>query len=305
MERKFEGITIALNAAYDEAGEVSIERTRQLARFYADKGVVGLYIGGSTGEGILQNVEERKRTLEAVTAEVGNELTIIAHVGAPSTRDSVELARHAEQAGAAAISAVPSIYYPLSETAVEAHWQAIVDSTELPFIMYHIPLTTGFHLSTRLLAKMAKQPKVAGVKVTTMSSYELQQFKAIGGDGFMVFNGPDEQYLAGKIMGATGGIGGSYGVMPELFVGIDRFMNEGNVALAQKWQFRVNGIISKLLSLSSFYGACKAIIKLRGVDIGQPRNPIPALSEQELPQAAEIHAEIMEAIAELRKDSQT
>ncbi|CAK4852403.1 unnamed protein product [Aphanomyces euteiches] len=290
-----------MNACYDETGEVCPVRTRKLARFYVDKGIAGLYIGGSTGEGIVQNVQERKIVLEAVAQEVGKELTLIAHVGAPSTKDSVELAKNAEQMGFHAISAVPSIYYPLSETAVEYHWQQIIDSTSLPFIMYHIPLTTGFHLTPRLLSKMSKQDKVAGVKITTMNSYELQQFKVLGGEDFMVFNGPDEQYLAGKIMGATGGIGGSYGTMPELFVKIDQCFNDNQIEAAQKWQFKVNEIITDLLSLSSFYGACKEVIKLRGVEIGEPRRPIPSLVPEDLPKAVEIYNKIMACIQESKE----
>ena len=139
---------------------------------------------------------------------------IIAHVGAPSTRDSVELAKHAEKVGANAVSAVPAIYYRLSPQSVESHWQAIIDSTSLPFIIYHIPQTTGFHLSKSLLTKMAAQDKVIGV-ILAESTFELQQSPAAGGKDFLVLNGPDEQYLAGRSIGADGGIGGTYGVMPE------------------------------------------------------------------------------------------
>lgn len=114
----------------------------------------------------MQNAEERKQVLEAVMEEVQGELTIIVHVGANSTRESVELAKHAETVGADVISAVPSIYYRLPEAAVENHWQHMIDSTNLPFIIYNIPQTTGFTLSTGLLAKLAKQDKVIGVKMS-------------------------------------------------------------------------------------------------------------------------------------------
>ncbi|QMV43182.1 dihydrodipicolinate synthase family protein [Cohnella cholangitidis] len=276
---RFKGITVAMYSCYDEHGEVSKEAARKLARHYADIGVNGLYVGGSTGEGMLQSVEERKRTLEAVVDEVGNELTIVAHIGAPSTRDCIELAKHAEQVGAHAVSAVPAIYYRLSARSVEAHWQAIVDSTSLPFIIYHIPQTTGFQLSTALMAKMAAQDKVIGVKISAESTFELQQSKAVGGEDFLVLNGPDEQYLAGRSIGADGGIGGTYGVMPELFLKIERCFREGRMEQALEWQFIVNDLIKRLLSFPSLYGACKAILKLRGLDCGGPRMPLLPISE--------------------------
>src|SRR5699024_741334 len=133
------------------------------------------------------------------------------------TKESIELAVHAETYGADAISAVPSVYYRLSEQAVETHWKEIIHHCNLPFIIYNIPQMTGFHLSLGLLKKMALQSKVIGVKMSGPSTFDLQQYKANAGKEFLVFNGPDEQFLAGRVIGADGGIGGTYGIMPELF----------------------------------------------------------------------------------------
>ncbi|OCT15536.1 N-acetylneuraminate lyase [Paenibacillus pectinilyticus] len=297
---QFKGIIIALYASYDDLGEINTEAVRRLARYYATTGVKGLYVGGSSGEGMLQTVEERKQILAAVVAEVGEELTIIAHVGAAATRDSVELAKHAEEVGAHAVSAVPSIYYRLSADSVEGHWQAIIDASSLPFIIYHIPQTTGFHLSKGLLTKMAAQDKVIGVKISAESTFELQQFKAAGGSDFLVLNGPDEQYLAGRAIGADGGIGGTYGVMPELFLKIEMCYAQGNMAEAQAWQFKVNELIVKLLSFPSLYGACKAILKLRGFDIGVPRMPLLPCTEGDQGRIEQLNAEII-TLVELAK----
>ena len=95
---KFEGIIPAFYACYDANGNISTERVKSLARYLQSKGVKGLYVGGSSGECIYQSVEERKAVLEAVMEEVGGELTIIAHVACNNTKDSCELAAHAESA---------------------------------------------------------------------------------------------------------------------------------------------------------------------------------------------------------------
>ncbi|WP_409345416.1 dihydrodipicolinate synthase family protein [Paenibacillus sp. MBLB4367] len=290
---KFKGITIALYACYDKLGRVEPAAIKRLVRHYAETGVTGLYVGGSTGEGMLQSVEERKQVLEAVMQEAGSELTVIVHVGAPSTRDSIELAIHAESFGADAVSAVPAIYYRLSPESVERHWQAIIDSTSLPFIIYHIPQTTGFTLTTGLLAKLAAQPKVIGVKISSESTFELQRFKAIGGPDFLVFNGPDEQYVAGRSIGADGGIGGTYGIMPELFLQIERCFVEGRMEEAKQWQFRVNEIIAELLELPSLYGGCKAILNLRGFDVGEPRMPFLPIEEPYMERISGLNDKIL------------
>lgn len=294
---RFEGIYVAMYSAYDEAGNVDVERVKSLAKYYVGSGIKGLYVGGSSGEGLLQNVEERKAVLEAVMEVVKGELTVIVHVGANATRDAVELSQHAERVGADAISAVPSIYYRLPEKAVEGHWQSMVDSSDLPFIIYNIPQTTGFHLSTALCAKLAQQSKVIGVKMSGESTFELQQLKAAGGDDFLVFNGPDEQFLAGRIMGANGGIGGTYGVMPQLFCALEKLFQDNRISEAQQLQFQINDFIKRLLSYPSLYGACKYILELRGVPTGAPRLPmLPVLPEHHA-SLVQLNNEILEATA--------
>ncbi|GIP40448.1 N-acetylneuraminate lyase [Paenibacillus sp. J31TS4] len=290
---RYKGVYVAMYSAYDDAGRVDTERVKRLARSYAGTGVKGLYVGGSSGEGLLQSVEERKRVVEAVLEEVKGELTVMVHVGANSTPDSVELSRHAEQCGADLISAVPSIYYRLSDAAVERHWQQMIDSTSLPFVIYHIPQTTGFQLSPALFERMARQDKVIGIKMSGESTYELQQFKDIGGEDFLVFNGPDEQFLAGRIMGADGGIGGTYGVMPELFCSLNRLFEEGRLDEAQQLQVRINRIIRSLVGYPSLYGACKYMLELRGIETGIPRGPLLSVAPEHHEPLAALNREIL------------
>ncbi|WP_422659415.1 dihydrodipicolinate synthase family protein [Paenibacillus sp. EC2-1] len=292
----FEGVYVAMYSAYDAEGRVDVDRVKKLARYYVGTGVKGLYVGGSSGEGILQNAEERKQVVEAVMEEVKGELTVIVHVGANSTMESVELSQHAEACGADAISAVPSIYYRLSESAVENHWQHMIDSTNLPFIIYNIPQTTGFQLSVNLLKKMAQQEKVIGVKMSGESTFELQQFKDAGGDDFLVFNGPDEQFLAGRIMGADGGIGGTYGVMPELFCKLNTLYKEARLEEAKALQTEINAIIKQLLSYPSLYGACKYILSLRGIETGHPRLPMLPVREEDHASLAALNQKIEETM---------
>lgn len=290
------GIFIAFYACFDKDNNISTEATKKLARFYADKGVKGLYVGGSSGEGFLLTVDERKQMLEAVMAEVGKELKIIVHVGAAATKDSIELSKHAEKVGAYALSAVPSVYYGLPERSIELHWKNIMDSADLPFIIYNIPQTTGYSLSNSLLKKMLTYPKVVGIKNSSMSTYDIQKFKAIGGTNLLVFNGPDEQYISGRIMGADSGIGGTYGVMPELFLKAEEYFSNGNIQKAQEVQFAINEIIGDLLSFPSLYGAAKEIVKLRGIDIGTTRLPLEPVDVQDMPKIKALYEKIMSAI---------
>lgn len=298
---KFKGIFVAMYSVYDENGNVDKGRVKKLARYYADKKVKGLYVGGSSGEGVLQNEEERKLVVEAVMEEVKGELTVIVHVGANSTPESVRLSKHAESCGVDAISSIPAVYYRLSPASVKAHWQAMIDSTSLPFIIYHIPQTTGFNLPMALFAEMAKQEKVIGLKCSSESTFELQQFKAIGGEDFLVFNGPDEQFLAGRAIGADGGIGGTYGVMPELFMKLNDYIIAGDYDKARKLQNEVNEIIKGLLSVGSLYGAAKYILSLRGIETGSPRLPLlPIVEEADKKAMSDLNDKILKLISEVK-----
>ncbi|MFK7692482.1 dihydrodipicolinate synthase family protein [Paenibacillus sp. HJGM_3] len=301
-EKKFHGVIVAFNSCYNDEGEVDPQRAKAYTRFLLDRGVNGLYVGGSTGEGMLQSADERKRVLEAVLEENAGQGTVIAHIGAITTKESVELARHAELAGADAISSVPPYYYRVSEQGAAKHWNAILAATSLPFIIYHIPATTGFALTPSLLRQMVQNDQVIGVKITSPSPYELQQFKAIGGERFHMFNGPDEQYLAGRVMGASAGIGGTYGAMPELFVQLERSYVAGDLAQAQKVQFQINDIIADLLALP-VYSAMKELLKRRGVHCGSVRAPLEEVNDSHKPQLDALYRKLMGYIAEYAPDT--
>lgn len=280
---KYKGIIPAFYACYDESGEISPERIKLLANHLYEKGVQGLYVGGSSGECIYQNLEERKATLRYVSEDMRGKLTLIAHVGAPSTKESMELAKYAEELGYDALSAIPPIYFKLPESSIEKYWTEIMDSTELPFIIYNIPQTTGYNLSINLLTKLLTNDKLIGVKNSSMPVMDMERFRAAAPEDFIVFNGPDEQYVSGRLIGADSGIGGTYGVMPELFLKAEEFVTAGNFSEARKIQRDINDIIIALCSLNgSMYSVIKEIYKLRGINIGSVRGPLEPVSGEDL-----------------------
>lgn len=282
---KFKGVFVALYSAYDDNGNISKERAKELTQYYIKKGVKGLYVGGSSGEGVLQSEQERKDMLEAVMEVAKGKLTIIAHIGANSTVESVRLAKHAESVGVDAISSIPCVYYGFPPLAIKRHWEDMINATNLPFIIYHIPQTTRFNLPLGLFNEMAKNEKVIGIKCSSESTFELEQFKTNGqrvkNGEFLVFNGPDEQFIAGRAIGADSGIGGTYGVMPELFMKMDELFRKNEMNKALEIQRVVNDIIKDLLSGPSLYGVCKYILELRGIKTGSPRMPMLSVETEE------------------------
>lgn len=284
MNEKYKGIIPAFYACYDESGNVSPERIRNLTKHFIDKGVKGLYVCGSSGECIYQNIEERKITLENVMKEAKGKITIIAHVAANNTKDSMELATHAESLGVDAIAAIPPIYFKLPEYAVAKYWNDISNAApNTDFFIYSIPQLTGIILTKNLLHIMLKNPKVVGVKSSAMEVEDICEFKLYGRNDLIIFNGEDTQLVAGRSMGADGGIGGTYGIMPELFIKLNELFDKKQIEEATKLQFKITRIIDTLVSCkSNLYAIIKEILRRRErIDIGGVRAPLPSYIEED------------------------
>lgn len=296
---RFKNVTVALNTPFTSTGELDIPATKKVVRYFFKKGIKSLYVCGSTGEGFLLTDQERKQVVEAVMEEIGDDMTIIVHVGAAGTMQSVDLAKHAKQAGAHATSAVPCVYYRPSEEGVYRHWTAITEAADLPFFIYNIPQLTGFNLSMDLFHRMLKNERVAGVKCSSDPAHDILRFKQAGGDDFIVFNGPDEQYLAGRMLGADAGIGGTYGAMPELYLKIEDLIRRKEFEKAQKLQIILTDLIYRLCSFASLYGAAKSIIALDGCPIGDPRLPFLPVSKED-PKLVVLYQDIKKAIQDTK-----
>ncbi len=293
---KFRGVFCALNAIYDKDDNIDRDKMKQLVKVYKSLGVRGVYACGSTGEGFLLSTEERKQVAAAVKEAAGDDFTVIVHVGCASTKESIELAKHAQSIGADAVSAVPSVYYHLPAESVKLHWESIINAADVPFIIYNIPQLTGFDLSPAMLGEFAKNEKIIGVKNSAEPVYLMERYRKTAGDDFIIFNGSDEQFVGGRIMGADAGIGGTYGCMPELFVALDNLVNENRIEEAKVLQYKINDCIFDLLACKSLYGAAKQVISLRfGIDCGQPRSPfLPVSREDAKPIADKINKYVNE-----------
>lgn len=282
---KYKGVIPAFYACYDKEGNISPEGVQALTRYFVEKGVKGVYVNGSSGECIYQSVEDRKIVLENVMKAAEGKLTVIAHVACNNTKDSMELARHAESLGVDAIAAIPPIYFHLPEYAIAQYWNDIsLAAPNTDFVIYNIPQLAGVALTMGLFAEMRKNPRVIGVKNSSMPVQDIQMFKQAAGEDYIVFNGPDEQFISGRVIGAEGAIGGTYGVMPELFLKMDEYVKAGDMEKAREIQYVVDAIIYKMCSgHGNMYGVIKAILKINeGLELGGVREPLPALIESDM-----------------------
>ena len=297
---KYKGVIPAFYACYDENGEISPERVQKLAQYFVDKGVKGVYVNGSSGECIYQSVQDRKIVLENVMKVAKGKLTVIAHVACNNTKDSIELAKHAESLGVDAIASIPPIYFHLPDYAIAKYWNDMSNAApNTDFVIYNIPQLAGVALSGSLFATMRKNPRVIGVKNSSMPVQDIQMFKQQAGEDYIIFNGPDEQFISGRVIGAEGGIGGTYGVMPELFLRMDELVKQGKLDQAREIQYAANEVIYKMCSAhGNMYAVIKEILRINeDLDIGSVRAPLEPLCKEDLDIAKQAAKMIQDAKA--------
>lgn len=277
--KAFKGVIPAVLTVFDKEENIDEVGMRQLVSFLIDKGVNGLYLTGSTGEGFTMTSEERKKVVEIVIDETAGRVPVVVHVGAIGTKISIDLAKHAESVGADGISSVPPFYWKFNENQIIKYYEDIANSCSIPMIVYNVPLV-GL-LGMNAIKRLAKIENVKGIKYTALSQYEITQIKDEVGEEFLVYSGADEMAMSGLISGADGIVGSFYNIMPELFINIYNAVKNKDLDEAQRLQKQAVEVIMYALQLPSFYAGMKVILKWMGINAGYCRRPFENLTEED------------------------
>ena len=272
------GVLPAMVTPFDEREQPDEARARNVARFLKEQGVAGLYLTGSTGEGFVQSPEERKAFVEIVADELKGELPFIVHVGAIGTKISIDLARHAEKAGAAAVSSVPPFYWKFGEANIIKYYTELAGSVGIPTIIYNIALAGVMNFDTIL--KLTRIPGVEGIKYTAPTQFEMMRLRQETDEGFEIFSGSDEMAMSGLSFGADGIIGTFYNVMPDLFTELYRAWEQKDLLKMQAKQKLANEIIMTTLK-HDMIPTVKMMMRWMGVDAGIARSPFTRYTEAE------------------------
>jgi N-acetylneuraminate lyase len=271
----------ALVTPLTESGQLDVKSTERLIDHLYKKGVGGLYVTGSTGEGIYLDFEIRQRLVEIAVSLSKGRGNVIVHVGAIQASKTLELAAHAARAGADAVSSIPPFAGGYSWAEVQSFYTELAKASKLPVIAYYIPGLTGQPRSLEELASLLSIPNIAGYKFTEFNLYTMQRLLARFNPGQIMYNGPDEMLALGLQFGAHGGIGTTYNFMPELIVQIARHCREGRFAEAVAVQKQANDIIEPLL-VSHGLAASKQILYWQGlIDHPHCAHPRTGLSDSQ------------------------
>jgi N-acetylneuraminate lyase len=267
MSVRLSGILPALVTPLRADETVNVTALEQLLERVYTSGVDGVYVCGSTGEGLVLPAAERRKVTEVAVRNSPQGKQVIVHVGAWSFSEAQALALHAASTGAAAISSLPPANVSYSE--LLDYYRDLAACGGVPFLAYYFPGAGGGSLSYDQLAEICTLPGVAGLKFT---EYDLYALSLLAGNGHILFNGRDEVLAAGLLMGASGGIGSIYNLVPAWFVELYAAARAGHWEETRAIQARINDLIRVLLQFP-LIPAIKRILTWNGIECGTALRP--------------------------------
>jgi len=281
---EMKGAYSALFTPYTKDNRINTEMVGRMVEHQLAGGLRGFFVAGSTGEGLLLTLEERKVLLEAAVKANRGRGKVIAHVGAVRTEDSVALARHAADTGADWVSSVPPVYFAQTFEGTLYHYRQIAEATDLPFMVYAFNTT----VEPERDAQLFKIRNLTGMKFTNSNYYSIQQLQLKLDAPALFLSGKDELMVAALAMGGfQGGIGTTYNLLPGHFAEICRRVLDANdVAAARPLQAEANAVIALMLKYGNMSYA-KLMMRFIGLDCGTCRGPFPPVSEEQYARLAE------------------
>lgn len=273
------GVVPPTITAFEADETVDYETTAAHARFVVDRGAHGVFPLGTNGEFPLLDPEERDGVVEAIVDEIDGDAPVIAGVGAPSTKNTVERAEHAEAVSADGIVVVTPYYYPLDHDAAVSHYRRVAESVDLPTYIYHIPSKTGNSLSLETLDALADIENIAGLKDSSKDVPWLGQ--AIDRHPSLTFlAGSDSLLFPGLEIGCSGMVSAVANAFPELVVDLYEAYDRGDEERARELQSTVYDIRSAL-KRGPYMAGVKTALGLRDFETGPLRSPLRGMDEEQ------------------------
>ncbi|EOA6593927.1 N-acetylneuraminate lyase [Vibrio vulnificus] len=291
---KLKGLIAAPHTPFDSNNQVNYAVIDQIAALLIEQGVTGAYVCGTTGEGIHCSVEERKAIAERWVKAADGKLDIILHTGALSIVDTLELTRHAETLDILATSAIgPCFFKPSSVADLVNYCAQIAEAAPSKGFYYYHSGMSGVNLDLEqfLIQGELRIPNLSGAKFNNVDLYEYQRALRVANGKFDIPFGVDEFLPAGLAVGAIGAVGSTYNYAAPLYLKIIEAFNQGKHSEVQALMDKVIALIRVLVEYGGV-AAGKAAMQLHGIDAGDPRLPIRALTAQ---QKADVVAKMRDA----------
>ncbi|SDD28480.1 dihydrodipicolinate synthase family protein [Paraburkholderia lycopersici] len=276
------GVLSAIVTPFDNHGEIDEAALRALVDQGIEDGVDGFVPAGGTGEFSVLSHQERIKLVDVVVEQTAGRATVLAHTGATSSREAIELSRHAERAGATAIMLATPYYERIGYEEAFAYYAAVAEATSLPICAYNFPPSTGLHLNVNFLVRLATE--IPQVKYVKDSSADIGQMNALlydHADKITFFNGEDIIMLPALTLGAPGMVMGIANfAAPALALLFKASQAKDDATIASIWR-QINPLI-RVLGQASYNSGVKAACELLGLRVGSVRAPVPAYTQPQL-----------------------
>ena len=278
---ELEGVIAAIVTPFDQAKNLDLAGLHQLTSFLMDQGVHAIMTTGGTGEFPSLSRDERKQVTATVVSAAAGRVPVIAGTAACSTAETVALTQDAQQAGAAAAIIVAPYYFRLPDAALLAHYRTIARTASLPIVVYNNPLYTGNNLSPRLIAALAEEPGIIGLKQSNADMGQLVEIIRLVGDRISVCTGIDSQFYPALCVGARGIFSTAACVVPREMVAICNGVQQGAYEEARSLHLKLQELNGLFEYDPGYVAPCKEALRLLGLPGGPVRAPLPELLPDE------------------------
>ena len=282
---KLTGLIAATFTPLNDDGSINLIALVPMIEDAIEAGINGFYILGTAGEGMSLKTSERKILAEEFVRVVDGRKPVIVQIGHNSIEESKELARHALEIGASAISANAPSYFKVTslDILIECLQEICSAAPQLPFYYYHIPALTGAHLDMLEFLKKVPGliPSLKGIKFSKPDPGKYLQCKLFQDGKYDILWGCDQHLLAALAVGAEAAVGSTYNFMPKLYVEMMRNHRQGNIEMAQLLMKQACDYIEIFERIGPTNPCMKAVMRILGYSVGQHRLPQASTSPEQ------------------------
>jgi len=275
MQRiRLEGMFVPHVTPFTSEGELDEEALRTCVQFWMNGGVSGLLSCGSNGEAQYLSREERRKVIETVADEANGKVLVIAGTGSMSTRETIQFTKDAKDLGVDAALVVTPYYFKLSSREMYEHYKAILETVDLPIILYSVPKFTGYDLDTTVISQLAHEyANVVGVKDSGGSIGRITEIIRLVGERISVLAGTADVTFPTLVLGGKGAVIAVANVIPKICSNLYAAFRKGDYEEAGNLQRRISYLNDILVKRYNQLSAIKEALKLLDVPAGYPRRP--------------------------------
>jgi 4-hydroxy-tetrahydrodipicolinate synthase len=279
---KLEGIFVPHITPFTREGDLNEEALRRCVRFWVEGEVSGLVSCGSNGEAPYLSRDERQRIVKIVLDEVNGQIPVIAGTGSISTRETIQFTRDAKDLGVDAALIVTPFYFTPSNRELYEHYRAVLESVDLPIILYSVPKFTGFHLNLSVIVQLASEyENVAGVKDSGDNIGRITSTIRMVGDKISVLAGTADVTLPTLMQGGKGAVIAIANVFPKTCNDLYKAYRQGDYEEASRLQRYLSYYNEILIKRHNQLASLKEALTLKGIPVGYPRKPTLPLTKEE------------------------